>query len=53
MTVDAYEEYIYSQTDTGSGSDGYAEFQWSEDLNDFILKYKKITEKYGWEKSKE
>ena len=53
MTVDAYEEYIYSQTDTSSGSDGYAEFQWSEDLNDFILKYKKITEKYGWEKPKE
>ena len=53
MTVDAYEEYIYSQTDSGSGSDGYAEFQWSEDLNDFILKYKKITEKYGWEKPKE
>ena len=50
--MDIHEEYIYSQTGSGSYSRGYAEYRWNEDLNDFILKYKKITEKYGWEKPK-
>ena len=52
IVMDIHEEYIYSQTGSGSYSRGYAEYRWNEDLNDFILKYKKITEKYGWEKPK-